>query len=54
MAFDQDKHEALLAGAQRYLVKPVDFDVFCHTVAEMLNRATGPNLDQSITLLTAS
>jgi len=37
MAFDQDKHEALMAGAQRYLVKPVDFDVFSRTVDEMLN-----------------
>jgi DNA-binding response OmpR family regulator len=37
MAFEHDKHEALMAGAQRYLVKPVDFDVFCSTVAEMLN-----------------
>ena len=37
MAYDQDKHEALMAGAQRYLVKPVDFDVFSRTVHEMLN-----------------
>src|SRR6185436_12383824 len=28
-AFDQDKDEALLAGAQKYLVKPVDTAVFC-------------------------
>ena len=40
-AYDQDKHEALMAGAQRYLVKPVDFDVFSRTVAEMLN-TVGP------------
>ena len=37
MAFDHDKDEALLAGAQRYLVKPVDTDVFCRAVTEMLN-----------------
>jgi len=37
MAYDQDKHEALMAGAQRYLVKPVDFEVFSRTVDEMLN-----------------
>jgi len=37
MAFDHDKDEALLAGAQRYLVKPVDTDLFCRTVTEMLN-----------------
>jgi DNA-binding response OmpR family regulator len=37
MAFDQDKQAALMAGAQRYLVKPVDFDVFSRTVDEMLN-----------------
>jgi DNA-binding response OmpR family regulator len=40
MAFEHDKHEALLAGAQRYLGKPVEFDVFCRTVTEMLNGAT--------------
>ena len=37
MAYEQDKQEALTAGAQRYLVKPVDFDVFSRTVDEMLN-----------------
>ena len=37
MAFERDKDEALTAGAQRYLVKPVDSEVFCRTVAEMLN-----------------
>jgi DNA-binding response OmpR family regulator len=35
-AFDQDKEEALLAGAQKYLVKPVDTGVFCRTVTELL------------------
>ena len=40
MAFEHDKHEALLAGAQRYLVKPVDSEVLCRTVSEMLNGAT--------------
>lgn len=37
MAYDRDKDEALLAGAQRYLVKPVDTELLCRTVAEMLN-----------------
>jgi DNA-binding response OmpR family regulator len=37
MAYEHDKHEALLAGAQRYLVKPVDCGVFCRTVSELLN-----------------
>jgi DNA-binding response OmpR family regulator len=37
MALERDKAEALLAGAQRYLVKPVDSEVFCRTVTEMLN-----------------
>ncbi|MGH9872800.1 MAG: response regulator transcription factor [Pyrinomonadaceae bacterium] len=37
MAYEHDKDEALSAGAQRYLVKPVDCDVFCRTVTEMLN-----------------
>jgi len=45
MAFERDKDEALLAGAQRYLVKPVDSEVFCRTVTEMLNGATlGPSV----------
>ena len=35
-AFDQDKDEALLAGAQKYLVKPVDTAVFCRAVSELL------------------
>ena len=39
-AYDQDKHEALMAGAQRYLVKPVDFDVLARTVDEMLNNVS--------------
>jgi DNA-binding response OmpR family regulator len=42
MAYDRDKDEALLAGAQRYLVKPVDTDVFCRTVTEMLNGGANP------------
>ena len=55
MAFEQDKHEALMAGAQKYLVKPVDFELFCRTVAEMLNSPTaGHYVDQSATFLTAS
>lgn len=39
MGFEHDKHEALLAGAQRYLVKPVDSAVFCRTVTEMINQS---------------
>ncbi len=35
-AFEQDKDEALLAGAQKYLVKPVDTAVFCGAVSELL------------------
>ena len=35
-AYDDDKDEALLAGAQKYLVKPVDTKVFCSAVAELL------------------
>ena len=35
-AYENDKHEAFLSGAQRYLVKPVDIPVLCNTVAEML------------------
>ena len=35
-AYEHDKQEALSAGAQKYLVKPVDFRVFCNTVAELL------------------
>ena len=40
MAFDYDKDQALMAGAQRYLVKPVECEVFCRTVTEMLNGST--------------
>ena len=36
-AYDHDKDEALLAGAQKYLVKPVDTRVFCNAVTELLN-----------------
>jgi DNA-binding response OmpR family regulator len=35
-AYEQDKDEALLAGAQKYLVKPVDTIVFCSAVTELL------------------
>jgi len=35
-ALDQDKDEALLAGAQKYLVKPVDTGVFCRAVSDLL------------------
>jgi DNA-binding response OmpR family regulator len=37
LAYENDKNEAFLSGAQRYLVKPVDIPVLCNTVAEMLN-----------------
>ena len=42
-AFEHDKEEALSAGAQKYLVKPVDFGVFCNTVSELItgNRRRG-------------
>jgi len=40
-AFDQDRDEALLAGAQKYLVKPVDTAVFSRTVSELLSDGTG-------------
>jgi DNA-binding response OmpR family regulator len=39
MAYENDKHEALSAGAQRYLVKPVDSDAFCRTVKEMIAKS---------------
>jgi DNA-binding response OmpR family regulator len=35
-AYDHDRDEALLAGAQKYLVKPVDTGVFCNAVTELL------------------
>ena len=42
-AFEHDKEEALSAGAQKYLVKPVDFGVFCNAVSELItgNRRRG-------------
>jgi DNA-binding response OmpR family regulator len=36
LAYENDKNQAFLSGAQRYLVKPVDIPVLCNTVAEML------------------
>ena len=36
-AYEHDKQEALSAGAQKYLVKPVDFGVFCKAVTELLS-----------------
>jgi len=43
LAYETDKKEALAAGAQRVLVKPVDSDVFCQTVTELLNGTNGSN-----------
>jgi OmpR-family two-component system manganese-sensing response regulator len=40
-AFDQDKDEALSAGAQKYLVKPVDTAVFSRAVSELLSNGVG-------------
>jgi two-component system, OmpR family, manganese sensing response regulator len=36
LAFEKDKLEALNAGAQRYLVKPVSILLLCQTIAEMI------------------
>lgn len=41
LAYETDKKEALAAGAQRVLVKPVDSDVFCQTVTELLHGSKG-------------
>ena len=35
-AYEHDRDEAMLAGAQKYLVKPVDTGVFCSAVTELL------------------
>jgi len=42
-AFDQDKNEALSAGAQKYLVKPVDAAVFSRAVSELLSEGVTPS-----------
>ena len=42
-AFDQDKDEALSAGAQKYLVKPVDAAVFSRAVSELLSDRVAPS-----------
>ena len=34
--FQKDVDEALLAGAQKYLTKPVDNSLFCQTVTELI------------------
>jgi DNA-binding response OmpR family regulator len=36
LAFEKDKLEALNAGAQSYLVKPVSVALLCHTIAELI------------------
>ena len=36
LAFEKDKDEALRAGAQKYLVKPVDISVLQSAVAELV------------------
>jgi len=40
-AFDEDRDEALSAGAQKYLVKPVDTAVFSRAVSELLTGGVG-------------
>jgi DNA-binding response OmpR family regulator len=36
LAFPKDKLEALNAGAQHYLVKPVSISLLCQTIAELI------------------
>jgi OmpR-family two-component system manganese-sensing response regulator len=36
LAFPKDKLEALNAGAQHYLVKPVSISLLCQTIAELM------------------
>jgi DNA-binding response OmpR family regulator len=36
LAFEKDKLEALNAGAQHYLVKPVSISLLCQTIAELI------------------
>jgi DNA-binding response OmpR family regulator len=36
LAFEKDKVEALGAGAQHYLVKPVSISLLCQTIAELI------------------
>ncbi len=39
MGFEKNKLEALNAGAQAYLVKPVSVPVMCETVAHLLSKS---------------
>jgi DNA-binding response OmpR family regulator len=41
LAYEKNKEEALAAGAQGYLVKPVSIPVMCQTVKELISSAHG-------------
>ena len=47
LAFEKNKQEALSAGAQAYLVKPVSINGICDAVKELIStrRGTSPNRD---------
>ncbi|HEV7472913.1 MAG TPA: response regulator [Pyrinomonadaceae bacterium] len=36
LAYEKDRQEALEAGAQSYLIKPVEFSTLCQKVAELI------------------
>jgi DNA-binding response OmpR family regulator len=41
LAYEADKQEALTSGAHAYLIKPVDPNLLCSTVAELLMITVG-------------
>ena len=47
LAYEQNKLEAFIAGAQAYLVKPVSIDRICETVHDLIfkSRRTSTNVD---------
>ncbi len=44
LAYESDRDEALISGAQKYLVKPVDLHLLLSTVGELLTLSLKPHV----------